>query len=548
MAAAGASLTVGACSGIQPYEAPEPTGPFRHGIASGDPDQNSVMLWTALTDDGGGYRGVEVARDEAFADIVFSQGQDIRYIQPQALGTLKILATGLEPGQTYFYRFVHNETRSQTGRTCTLPTGSVAQYSIGVFSCANFPAGHFNVYRNAAESEPLDLVLHLGDYLYEYGMGEYATGDSEQLNRMPVPAHEILNRDDYIQRHAQYKSDPDLQALHAAAPWVIIWDDHETANNTWALGAENHNEGEGDWIERRDLALRVWYDWTPTREGAVLHERWHALEVGDLATIVMMESRLAARTERPTWDDCPVPPGADMNEENMQLVQDWLRDHVGRPESDVLGSVQQDFITDTCAASVEAGKPWRLLGNQVIMGKVQSPNFDQTLPFWVKWIAESRGAAEFVDRSRFDIPFNFDFWNGYPAARERLYAALKAVGADFITLTGDSHSFWVNDLKDQAGDRVGVEFGGSSVTSPSPFAGAPGIDAGAIFEAANPDTVRLNAYDNGWMRVTLTPTQAEVDFVSIDRIDRRSTQSDVKDRWRVRPAQGGIINRVERIT
>jgi alkaline phosphatase D len=548
LAAAGAGLTVGACSGIEPYEAPVATGSFRHGVASGDPDQTSVVLWTALSDDGGGYRGVEVARDAQFADVVFSSGEDIRYIVAQALGTLKILASGLEPGQSYFYRFRHNDAYSPTGITRTLPVGSIENYRIGIFSCANYPAGHFNAYRHAAESGELDLVLHLGDYFYEYGMGEYATDDAEKLNRMPDPLHEILSQDDYVRRIALYRSDPDLQALHAAAPWVMAWDDHETANNTWRGGAANHNEGEGSWQERRDGAMRAWYDWMPAREPEVLHERWQSLEIGDLATIVMMESRLTARSPQITWDDCPVPVGAEVNAENTVAVHEWLDTHLGAEDREVLGPVQLDFVTTACENSVAAGKPWRILGNEVILGKIQSPDFDRTLPFWVKWIAESRGAAEFVDRSRFDIPFNFDFWNGYPAARERLFAGLKGVGADFIAVTGDSHSFWVNDLKDDSGDRVGVEFGGTSVTSPSPFKGAPGVDAGAVFEAANPDTLRLNAYDNGWMLLRLTPETAEVDFVSIDTIERRSSAASIKDSWRVRPADGGAVPRVERMT
>ena len=547
LAAAGAGLTVGACSNRQPYEAPVQDGPFRHGVASGDPDQTSVILWTAISDDAGGYRGVELATDEAFADIIFSAGEEIQFVAMHPLGTLKHLATGLLPGQTYFYRFRHNETYSPIGTTRTLPEGAINQFRIGVFSCANYPMGHFNAYRHAAESGQIDLVLHLGDYFYEYGLGEYGTDDAEKLNRVPDPLHEILSYEDYVTRIAQYRTDPDLQALHAAAPWVMAWDDHETADNSWRGGARNNNEGEGDWQTRRDMAMRAWYDWMPAREPDVLHERWSALEIGDLATIVMMESRLAARSEQISWDDCPVPVGAELTDDNIAAVHQWWDDVVGAEDREVLGPIQLDFITQACANSVEAGKPWRVLGNEVILGKVQSPDFDKVLPFWVKIIAERQGAGEFVDRSRFDIPFNLDFWNGYPAARERLYAGLKGVGADFIAVTGDSHSFWVNDLKDDAGDRVGVEFGGTSVTSPSPFKAAIGFDADLAFESINPDTIRLNGYDNGWMLLTLTPDEAVMDFVSIETIERPSTEAHISDSWRVRPAHGGPVPIVERV-
>jgi len=578
LAAAGAGLTVGACSGRQPYEAPVQDGPFRHGVASGDPDQTSVVLWTAITlppdPVGGGVNwgsiGMhwQVSEHSDFAVLVETDApdrafqtrgeRDIETMAPIQNGVfpMKHLVSGLQPGKTYYYRVKFSDEMSDEGYgivyspvgiTRTLPEGAVGQYKIGVFSCANYPMGHFNAYRHAAESGQIDLVLHLGDYFYEYGLGEYGTDDAEKLNRVPDPLHEILNYDDYVTRIAQYRTDPDLQALHAAAPWVMAWDDHETADNSWRGGARNNNEGEGDWQTRRDMAMRAWYDWMPAREPDVLHERWSALEIGDLATIVMMESRLAARSKQIEWEDCPVPVGAELSDENIAAVHQWWSDVVGAEDREVLGPVQLDFITQACAKSVEDGKPWRVLGNEVILGKVQSPNFDKTLPFWVKFIAERQGAGEFVDRSRFDIPFNLDFWNGYPAARERLYAGLKGVGADFIAVTGDSHSFWVNDLKDDAGDRVGVEFGGTSVTSPSPFKAAIGFDADLAFESINPDTIRLNAYDNGWMLLTLTPDEAVMDFVSIETIERPSTEAHISDRWRVRPAHGGPVPIVERV-
>ena len=550
--AAGAGLAVSACSSSpERYEAAG-EGTFRHGVASGDPDTTSVMLWTALTEDGGGWRGVEVARDESFADIVFEQGEEIAYIQAQPLGTLKILATGLEPGQRYFYRFRLNDDYSPVGVTRTLPSGDIAQYRIGVFSCSNFPAGHFNVYREAAENGALDLVLHLGDYIYEYGMGQYATGEAMALNRVPEPAHELLSHADYVARHAQYKADPDLQALHAAAPWIMSWDDHETANDSWTGGAQNHNEGEGTWDDRRNAALRAWYAWTPTREPADLRNRYGVYEIGNLATLCLIESRLAARDQQVQNDSFPVASDADDTDpEVLAAVDAWKRDVVGAEDRELIGAGQIAGIRDACAASKAAGKPWRLLANQVIMSRVHFPNFAEEMPGWLRWWAtrDSEFARNFILRTRFDVPFNLDMWDGYPAERVRLFAALREADADVITLTGDVHSFWTNDLVDAEGHRVGTELVGSSVTSPSPFSGfaAPGVDYGQMMIDTNADVAHCNMVDHGYIRLTLTPEAAEADYVTVSTILQRDYRAGTDSRWRLRRTEDGTAPQPERL-
>ncbi|MEA1943205.1 MAG: alkaline phosphatase D family protein [Pseudomonadota bacterium] len=550
--AAGAGLAVSACSSEPERFEARGEGVFRHGVASGDPDATSVMLWTALTDDGGGWRGVEVARDEAFTDIVFEQGEEIAYIQAQPLGTLKILATGLEPGQRYFYRFRLNDEYSPVGVTRTLPQGAVDQFRIGVFSCSNFPAGHFNAYREAAETGALDLVLHLGDYIYEYAMGEYATGEAEALNRVPDPQHEIVSHADYVARHAQYKSDPDLQALHAAAPWIMSWDDHETANNSWTGGAQNHNEGEGAWDARRNGALRAWYDWTPSREPEDLRDRYGVYEIGNLATLCLIESRLTARDQEILNDTFPVASDADIDDPDVvAAVEAWKRDVVGAEDRELIGADQIDGIRAACAASKAAGKPWRLLANQVIMSRVHFPDFSTEMPGWLRWWAtrDSEFARNFILRTRFDIPFNLDMWDGYPAERERLFAALREAEADVITLTGDVHSFWANTMTDAHGNRVGTEFVGTSVTSPSPFSGfsAPGVDYGQMMVDANADVTHCNMVDHGYIRLTLTPETAQADYVTVSTILQRDYRAGLDSQWRLTRGEDGAVPEVERI-
>jgi alkaline phosphatase D len=551
LGAAGAGLVVGACSGPKRYQTPTVDGPFRHGVASGDPDQTSVVLWTALSDDGGGYRGVEVATDAEFADIVFEAGDDIAYAMPQSLGTWKYIATGLEAGQSYFYRFRLNDIYSPIGMTRTLPEGSVDSYTIGVLSCANYPTGFFNVYREAAENGDLDLVVHLGDYFYEYGMGEYATDDAEALNRVPEPLHEVVSREDYIARHAQYRSDPDLQALHAAAPWIMSWDDHETANNSHRDGSENHNEGEGDWYERRDAALRVWYDWTPTREPDVLQNRTATFEIGDLATFILLESRLSARSVEIPRSSFPLQPGADLADpETLATLTAW-RDEINDPAREMLGAAQVDDIQASCAASVAAGKPWRILGNQVMMSRVTLPDFTQTMPGWLRWYAtrDNADVRRYIDSTRFDLPLNLDMWDGFPAERERLYAALRAVDADIITLTGDVHSFWTNDMTDENDVRIGTEIVTSSVTSPSPFAlfAAPGVDYAEMLTARNDQVTYCNVIDHGYVRLTLTPQAANAQYIKISTILSPDYHASLDSEWRVSPARGGDVPEAERV-
>ncbi|MHA6288897.1 alkaline phosphatase D family protein [Maricaulis sp. CAU 1757] len=555
LGAAGAGLTAGACTRRQPdvFEA-RGEGVFQHGVASGDPDQTSIMLWTALSGDGGGYRGVEVARDAGFSDIVFQQGESLSYVTVQPLGTLKVLATGLQPGQRYFYRFRHNDTYSPVGETRTLPVTGTEAYRIGVFSCSNFPAGHFNVYGEAARNGELDLVIHLGDYIYEYGMGGYATGDAEALNRVPEPRHEIVSHADYVTRHAQYKTDPDLQALHAAAPWIMSWDDHETANDSWRDGAENHGEDEGAWVARRDAALRAWYDWTPSREpedGDLINRRG-VYEIGDLATLCLLESRLAVRGEPVSEDSFPVAADADYDDPDVQAaVASWKSDVLGDESRELLGAQQIADIAAACEASVAAGKPWQILANQVILARVDLPDFSTTLPGWLRWYAsrDNDYARDFIQRTRFGLPLNTDMWDGYAAERERLYAALKGSGADIVTLTGDVHSFWVNDLVDADGERRGTELVGASVTSPAPFASyaAPGVDYGQLMVEANRDVRYCNMEEFGYIRLTLEAEEARADYVSVSSILQRDYRAGVAASWRLEPGRDGQPGSIERL-
>lgn len=550
-----AGLGLAACTETQPDLPPLPVrpGPFKHGVASGDPDEQSVMIWTAVTEAIVG-QGVnfEFARDRDFTDIVdagamIAAGPVVDLSQP-----FKHLVSGLEAGTEYFYRFTHSGEISPVGRIKTLPEGPVAEFRIAAFACSNHPAGFFNAYRAAAERGDIDLALHLGDYIYEYGLGEYATEDCERMNRVPDPIHECVSAEDYMRRHAQYSLDPDLQAMKAAAPWITIWDDHETANDSHRTGAQNHQSDEGDWITRRDAALAAYYAWLPARPPVEAEQRYGAVRIGDLATLIFWETRLTARSDIIDWESFPVPADADPDDPDVQAaVTAWLETMVGDPTREMLGADQLAFVEGALTESVETGQPWRVIANQVIMGRTMAPDYPEQLPFLLKTVMRIRGGEvwEYGLRTRLGIPMTTDDWDGFPAERERVYSAAKAANADFIVLTGDTHNGWCNDLHDADGERRGTEFGVTSVSSPSEFeyVNAPGLDFGTLTEDRNAEVLRHNAYDKGYVYLTLTPASAEAELVTVSNIKSREFTVGSDSRWRVRPALGGPVPQVDRL-
>ncbi|KAA5803683.1 alkaline phosphatase [Alkalicaulis satelles] len=560
LAAAGAGLAVSACGETLEQLDPLPRreGPFKHGVASGDPKADSVVLWTAITPENGAGAGpveVEMALDEAFSDIVWRAEAAPRegVLSVHGATPVKIIADGLEPGRWHYYRFRFGGETSPVGRTRTLPVGRVSEYRIAAFSCSNYPHGFFNAYRHAAEHAQADLMIHLGDYIYEYGMGGYGTGDAERLARVVDPQTELYTEEDYARRHSLYSLDPDLQAAKAAAAWLPIWDDHETANDSWVDGAENHDpKTEGDWHERRDAAIRAYHDWLPVREGETLIKRYGKAEIGDLATLVFLETRLTARSEELDFSSFPIDVGADPDDPaNQAAVRHWRENIIGNPERRLISETQGEFVQDALAASVAEGKPWRVIANQVLMGRLEAPNFMTETPFWLRlgMRLRSRFQWEFAQRTAHGVPLNLDSWDGFPVDRERFYDRARAAGADFIVLTGDTHNIWTNDLYDASGERRGTEFGVTSVTSPSPYeaVNAPDVDFGRMMEERNPEILHNNVRDKGYLRLTLRRGEALAEHVRVTTIKSRDASGEVESLWRVSPSLGGAVPPVERI-
>ncbi|WP_291833389.1 alkaline phosphatase D family protein [Brevundimonas sp.] len=498
---------------------------FQHGVASGDPRADGAVIWTRVTPSDPSARGIRVDwsvwRDgDASAAVAGGTVET----GPERDFTVKIPVTGLQPGVEYRYAFTSGETRSPQGRVRTLPVGANPETVLAVVSCQLYPGGLFNAYDAISKLERLDAVVHLGDYIYEYGAepGDYGMDHGAALNRAPVPAHEIVSLADYRQRHAQYKTDPDLQAAHARAAFICVWDDHEVANDTWTMGAENHTPAtEGDFGARKAAALKAYFEWMPIREpeGGLTEEAiYRSFDFGDLASLLMVETRLTARNEQLTY-------AADMP---MTAAGPDLAAFEARrndPARDLLGDRQRDWIKTTLQASRAAGRPWQVLGNQVVMARVQGPDISklasrlEIMALMASLKPEIRAQVQQAQQLfSLGVPFNLDSWDGYPAGRERLYAAFAEAGVEPIVLAGDSHAFWVNDLKDAGGARRAVEFGTSSISSPSPGDHVPGVPLGAALNAANPEVVLCDQTAKGYVLLTLTPTQARAELRTVSTI------------------------------
>jgi len=332
-------------------------GIFMHGVASGDPDHKSVVLWTRLSgiQDPEAAYDWEIAETSDFAQLT-SNGSG--KTSPGRDWTVNETVTSLEPGKTYFYRFRVGNTVSPVGRTKTLPNDAIERANFAIVSCSNYPFGYFNVYDMISRRDDLDAVIHLGDYFYEYGPDGYGAETGEELGRPHDPPKEVISLDDYRRRHAQYKTDPSTQAMHAAHALIAIWDDHETTNDSWKDGAQNHQpETEGEWETRKRAALQAYYEWMPVREpkvGSTPEALFKAYSFGNLLTLTAIETRLTARDKQFEYSE--IVPTLQSSEDIENFRNNILRDQ----SREMLGHPQLDFIDRTMRDSVNAQQPWRL--------------------------------------------------------------------------------------------------------------------------------------------------------------------------------------------
>lgn len=487
---------------------------FSHGVASGEPSQDSVLLWTRFVGRGQTKLAAELSETTGF-DRVIAGGEAVASAESDH--TAKVTVNGLTPNRWYYYRFrAPDGATSPVGRTRTLPDGPVGRFGLGLFSCSNIGFGWFNAYGHAAARQDLDLILHVGDFYYEYPRGDYPGVAEGVPGRLIQADHEAIHLADYRLRHAAYRADPDLRRLMQAFPWVAMWDDHETANDSWMGGAENHTpKTEGPWSARKAAAVRAYREWMPVSDAT-----YEEYRIGDLATIFRPETRLTGRSHQ-LWLEGEVKGKADL-EAAIKAFRDGPWSDTSRT---MMGVEQEKRLADGLRRSTAAGIRWQVLAQETVMGATLLPKAaaDWLGPHPTKAARASTQIG--LIASSLGLPFWFDNWDGYPAARSRLLRSAQDANANLIVLSGDSHNAWGFDL-DEAGKPAGVEFAGQSVTSPgyeSDLRNISARDVERAFIERNPLLKWANTDRRGYVAIELTPERATGEWLLLDTVRQRST-------------------------
>jgi alkaline phosphatase D len=533
---------------------------FTHGVASGDPLADRVILWTRLIPGSGEHSTIhcqwQVAKDRAFKQIVSTGTASTNFERDY---TVKIDAAGLSPNSSYFYRFLtDDQLASPIGMTRTLPVGDIDQIRLGITSCSNYPQGYFNVYRHMAQTD-IDLVLHLGDYIYEYAEGVYSNEvATDKLGRKVEPSNEILSLEDYRMRYGLYRSDEDLQLIHARHPFVCVWDDHELANDSWKEGAENHSADEGDFQARMRSARQAYHEWMPIRTSALGDQGaiFRSFKLGNLADLIMLDTRLHGRDQPLDYaKDLPMHSalfqlsasgeGSLISEEaSAQVIKSLPAEQLVRitmpfdftsgtptpvndyatikdlsaetlpqgwyylPDSQnfkqqalvdsdrtILGADQEQWLNSELQASTERGATWQVVGQQVLMGKLKLPVLTNEQLKIDQAEPYIRDILEMMQVLAPDqLPFNLDAWDGYAACRDRVFSSFAEHGTNPVVLGGDTHNAWAFNLADSNGQAVAVEIGTPAVNSPGLETYLP-TDPAVLAQAMQDASAELFAVD-----------------------------------------------------
>ena len=458
---------------------------FRHGVASGDPLTDRVMLWTRVTPpatrSATGPIDVQwvIASDEGLQQVV-ARGTAQAAVERDF--TVKIDAGGLGPGRTYHYGFVAGGERSPIGRTKTLPERA-DRLRVASVCCSNYPAGYFNVYRCIANRPDLDAVVHLGDYIYEFANGRY--GDGTASGRVPLRAGEASTLEDYRDRYATYRSDIDLQEAHRRHPFIAVWDDHESANDAWSGGASNHNPStQGSWMTRLAGAYRAYLEWMPIRESSdpKIH-LYRSFRFGDLADLVMLDTR-GLRDQQAIGTDA-------------KMLLD--------PSRSLLGATQEAWFFDQLRASQRASSRWRVIGQQILFTPLSPPGFPVA---------------------------NTDVWDGYAPARNRIFDFLASEKiTNMAVLTGDIHSSWAMDVprnpwtgydSTTGAGSIAVELVTPAISSP-PFFSSPELrQRAATLRPLARHLKFLEGEHNGYTLLDITRERIQADWYHVDSVAQRA--------------------------
>lgn len=428
--------------------------PFYYGVASGDPLPTSVILWTRVTPSSMGPVVVtwRVATDPGMANVVQS-GSATATIDRDY--TVKIDVTGLQPGTVYYYNFEFAGIQSMIGRTRTTAASGLQHTRLAIVSCSNLPAGFFNAYAAVARRNDLDAVVHLGDYIYEYRADSTTAGGqiAQRMDRLHDPLNEIITLTDYRARYAQYRLDPDLQELHRQHPIIHVWDDHESANDAYTEGAQNHQATEGSWSDRKDVSKRVCMEWMATRE-APSGQIYRSLSFGDMVELLMLDTRLDGRDKQ-------------VEGLGSQATQ-ASRDSLNNPNRRIISEAQFDWLSNGLSTSTAH---WKVLGNQVMFTPVVSEPIDTAFlfatvgPLFSSFLRPQVPALQdLMNRG-----FQGDVWSNYPAQRQRLASVIQAQNVrNVVIATGDFHTTFAFDVPFNfpgTTQPIAVEFMTPSVSS-----------------------------------------------------------------------------------
>lgn len=512
-------------------------GAFTHGVASGDPLPDGVILWTRFVG-GDGQIAWEISEDETFANVAAGGAAQASAASDYCV---KVDVRGLAPGRAYFYRFLAGSGPSLVGRTRTAPEDAQS-LTVGLVSCANYGFGYFHAYGHLAARDDVDLVLHTGDYIYEYGHDEYPSTELTVAGRAFDPDHEIVSLADYYRRYQQYHTDPNLLALRATKPIAAVWDDHEITNDATSTGAQNHQRNEGSYADRVAAAAKAYFDWMPIRRPDPNTVRlYRALDWGGLAKIILIDTRYIGRVRQLGYQRALGLRLLSDGAGTQAAVEEFRRTQLLDSARTLLGAEQEAWLTETLAASKQRGQTWQVVAQQIAMGEqlvgagaaaMVSPEAHSNVRRYVT-VAERLG--------RMNMPWNLDAWDGYPAARARFLQACVANAANAVVLGGDSHNTWVNNLAspDDASRMAAIEFAGASVTSPgleqAMSAAAPGARE-AMMKSANPHLAWCDITNRGYGVLKFTRERCEAEWAAFANVREAQAPAPTITRFSATPS------------
>jgi len=477
---------------------------FNHGVASGDPTHSNIIIWTKITKNTNLKIDVDwqISNKKDFSNVI-SNGKTKSYSYNDFTVKIDAKIPLKYNAESIYYRFFVNNNFSPIGTTKTLPISNPNKFNLAFCSCSNYPAGFFNAYREIALDDDIDLVLHLGDYLYEYGEDGYATEDAKKLNRVVDPIGEIVSLNDYRRRHALYKSDKDLQLLHSQKPMIPVWDDHEFANDSWKNGAENHSYDEGYFATRKSNALKAYYEWMPIRESNSKLKIWRKFEIGTLFQLFMLDTRSIYRDKQLNLDNY----FKNTTFNKKQYIKDLQK------KRNLVGTEQFKWLDK----NINNNFKWSVIGQQILLSPTVLPKIFSKLDknLFPNFL------HKYLKIGGMDIPYNTDSWDGYPRERNKLLKILSKSQSS-IVLTGDTHNSWISNLYNDM-NFIGVEIAAPSITSPNSVDIFKSMteDIDKDFIKYNKNLKWTNGSGKGFVKLTIASNQIEVKFIYVNTVKSR---------------------------